>query len=217
MKTWSATDPKAALMERKRTAVVAAARENFLLKGYAEASMDGIALAAGVSVKTIYSHFENKAELFQAVIELTCNDPGFFRQIPNETELAQKFPWFADASQRGLQTAGQHYLRHLLSPEQLALYRVITRDAARFPELGQLYHHNIAHGRTAILIAYLARTARILSWPQRNLPQSAEIYEALLRADIFEKVLHGIRSAEAAAMAKQAGTAARIFWRLMEG
>lgn len=216
MKTWSVTNPKASLLEQKRNAIVAAARESFLLKGYSEASMDGIALSAGVSVKTIYSHFENKAELFQAVIEATCTDPGFFKQIPNDAELATKFPWFREPSQRGLQEAGEHYLRHLLSTEQLALYRVITRDAARFPELGQLYHENIAHGRTAILVAYLTRTARIKSWKQRDLKQSAEIYEALLRADIFEPVLHGLRSADTATIAKRANTASRVFWRLLD-
>jgi AcrR family transcriptional regulator len=216
MKTWSVSNPKASLLEQKRNVIVAAARESFLLKGYSEACMDGIALSAGVSVKTIYSHFENKAELFQAVIEATCTDPGFFKQIPNHTELAIKFPWFTDPSQRGLQQAGEHYLRHLLSTEQLALYRVITRDAARFPELGQLYHENIARGRTAILVAYLSRTAQIKSWRQRDLKQSAEIYEALLRADIFEPVLHGLRSADTATIAKRAHTASRVFWRLLD-
>jgi AcrR family transcriptional regulator len=216
MKTWSLTNPKASLLEQKRNAIVAAARESFLLKGYSEASMDGIALSAGVSVKTIYSHFENKAELFQAVIEATCTDPGFFKQIPNDAELAIKFSWFTDASQRGLQEAGEHYLRHLLSAEQLALYRVITRDAARFPELGQLYHENIAQGRTAILVAYLTRTARIKSWRQRDPKQSAKIYEALLRAEIFEPALHGLCSPDAAAIAKRANAASRVFWRLVE-
>jgi AcrR family transcriptional regulator len=216
MKTWPPTDPKASLMEQKRAAIVAAARESFLVKGYSDASIDGIALSAGVSVKTIYGHFENKAELFRAVIAATCTDPGFFTQMPDDAELAIKFRWFTDVSLRGLQAAGEHYLRHLLSKEQLALYRVITRDGARFPELGRLYHENISQGRTAILVAYLTRMARTRDWRQKDLRQSAEIYEALLRADIFEKVLHGAGSANAATIAKQAGRAARVFWRLVE-
>lgn len=40
--------------------------------------------------------------------------------------------------------AGREYLRHLLSEEQLALYRVVTRDADRFPELGRQYQKNFA-------------------------------------------------------------------------
>jgi AcrR family transcriptional regulator len=55
-------------MERKRTAIVAAAQETSLQGGYSQASMDGIADAAGVSVKTIYGHFKDKKELFSAVM-----------------------------------------------------------------------------------------------------------------------------------------------------
>ena len=40
-------------MERKRAAIVAAARQAFLENGYAQASMDRIAESAEVSVKTI--------------------------------------------------------------------------------------------------------------------------------------------------------------------
>jgi AcrR family transcriptional regulator len=55
-----------ALMERKRGAIVAAARQTFLENGYGQASMDRIAESATVSVKTIYRHFKNKDELFSA-------------------------------------------------------------------------------------------------------------------------------------------------------
>jgi len=63
-------------MERKRGAIVAAARQTFLENGYGQASMDRIAEtapvsvkiaeSATVSVKTIYRHFKNKDELFSA-------------------------------------------------------------------------------------------------------------------------------------------------------
>jgi hypothetical protein len=43
LKIWSDDNPKAALMERKRAAIVAAARQAFLENGYAQASMDRIA------------------------------------------------------------------------------------------------------------------------------------------------------------------------------
>ena len=52
-KTWSADNPKAALMARKRAAIVDAALKAFLEAGYAEASVNRIAAAAGVSIKTV--------------------------------------------------------------------------------------------------------------------------------------------------------------------
>jgi len=56
------------------------------------------------------------------------------------------------ASQRGLVEAGKEYLRHLLSPKQLAPYRVVARDAGRFPELGLEYQKLLVTGRTEILL-----------------------------------------------------------------
>ncbi len=40
--TWSDNNPKAVLMERKRAAIVAAARQAFLENGYAQTSMDRV-------------------------------------------------------------------------------------------------------------------------------------------------------------------------------
>src|SRR6266571_2891909 len=53
--------------ERKRQAIVAAAREIFVKHGY-DAGMDLIAEAAGVSKVTIYNHFGSKEQLFTEVI-----------------------------------------------------------------------------------------------------------------------------------------------------
>lgn len=51
---------KAAMIAVKDRAIVLSAHDHFLPDGFAGASMDGIAKSAGVSLKTIYSHFENK-------------------------------------------------------------------------------------------------------------------------------------------------------------
>jgi AcrR family transcriptional regulator len=52
----------------KRQVIVDGALEVFARDGYTRASMDGIAAHAGVSVRTIYNHFPDKAALFHAVI-----------------------------------------------------------------------------------------------------------------------------------------------------
>jgi AcrR family transcriptional regulator len=45
------------------------ARQEFVRTGFAKASMDGIARAAGVSKETIYRHFADKEALFRAAVE----------------------------------------------------------------------------------------------------------------------------------------------------
>ncbi len=201
----------------KHELILVAARDNFLRSGYAGASMDAIAAGADVSVKTIYSHFRNKAELFSAVMKAACTTPVPPEDLRNLDALTAIYAWFNDASQRGLREAGQAYLEHLLSQEQLALYRVVTRDADRFPELGEEYQKNIARGRTELLIAFLGRTARANGWGRREIRQDAKLYEALLRADIFEQSLHGLQAPEPRAISNHARVAAKTMWGLLAG
>ncbi len=85
MKTWSADNPKASLMKRKRGAIVEAARQAFLENGYAQTSMDRIAETAGVSIKTVYRHFENKDDLFSAVMQAACS-PGGFEELKGKKQ-----------------------------------------------------------------------------------------------------------------------------------
>ncbi|MBF5009060.1 TetR/AcrR family transcriptional regulator [Burkholderia pseudomultivorans] len=60
--------PPQRLTDRKRTAIVEAAIEEFLAAGYDATSMDRIAARAGVSKRTIYNHFPGKETLFAAIL-----------------------------------------------------------------------------------------------------------------------------------------------------
>ncbi|HLT59820.1 MAG TPA: TetR/AcrR family transcriptional regulator [Microlunatus sp.] len=53
----------------KRQDVLAGGLTIFARDGYTRASIDAIAAQAGVSTRTIYNHFQDKADLFRAVIQ----------------------------------------------------------------------------------------------------------------------------------------------------
>jgi AcrR family transcriptional regulator len=59
---------RAAAKARTREALLLAAEEVFADRGYGGASVDEIARVAGVSVGSVYVHFENKQALFAALI-----------------------------------------------------------------------------------------------------------------------------------------------------
>jgi AcrR family transcriptional regulator len=216
VKQWSEENPKAVLMEQKRAAIVAAARRAFLDGGYSQTSMDGIAEAAKVSVKTIYRHYENKDELFSAVMQAVCGDNGIPSEEQNVAALALRYPWFEDASVQGLTAGGIEYLNHVLSEEQLSLYRVVTRDAHRFPELGRRYHGEVVSGRTEIFVKYIDRCARSKKWKVTNLRNAGNVFEALLRAGIFEELLHGIRVFEKRIVVAHSRSVASTMWDLLQ-
>lgn len=56
---------------RTRQAVVAAARDLFLADGYAAATMQAVAAAAGVATDTVYHVFKTKRGLLKAVLDVT--------------------------------------------------------------------------------------------------------------------------------------------------
>ncbi|MDR3616754.1 MAG: TetR/AcrR family transcriptional regulator [Candidatus Obscuribacterales bacterium] len=198
----------------KEDVILEAARHCFLNEGYSNTSMDALAAQAKVSVKTVYSHFGNKEQLFQAIMVSACADDGLFTKARSHEELALKFAWYKDKSVKGLEQAGILYLQHLLSADHLALYRVVTAESARFPELGRLYDENIASGRTKLLTAYLQSMTAEGGLSADRSHADALIYEGMLRSSIFERALNRIHIPSDLEIKKHAKSMAGAFWQL---
>jgi TetR/AcrR family transcriptional repressor of mexJK operon len=203
-KTWSADNPKAALMARKRAVIVDAALKAFLEAGYAEASVNRIAAAAGVSIKTLYRHYESKDDLFSAVMQAACGKP------PGDSDEQDEPPpnWYALPPGEALPQAGAEYLRHVLSPDQLALYRVVARDAHRFPELGRRYQEATT-GTHAIFAGYLDLWADREGWIVPDKKTAAQVFAGLLKAGIFDEALLGLSQPSGDEITDQAQGAAQ--------
>ena len=62
-----------------RTAILRSARTLFAEQGYAQTGLDEIVQAAGVTRGALYHHYETKADLFEAVVDLV--DADLFEQV----------------------------------------------------------------------------------------------------------------------------------------
>lgn len=217
VKTWSDDNPKAALMARKRAVIVDAALRVFLDSGYAESSVNRIAAEAGVSIKTLYRHFENKDDLFSAVMHAACSTSNAASdgQLGGASE-SEDPPWFKDPLPVALPFAGQEYLRHVLADEQLALYRVVTRDAHRFPELGRRYREEVTGRRNEVFANYLDRWLPSAGWRVTSKQGAAATFAALLKAELFDDALHGLRKPELNEIIKRAHEATDQMLTLLE-
>ena len=212
VKTWSADNPKAALMARKRAVIVDAALNAFLEAGYAGASVNHIAATAGVSIKTLYRHFESKADLFSAVMQAACGKmPG--GDIVEQDEVPPA--WYFVPPAEALPRAGEDYLLHVLSKDQLAIYRVVARDAHRFPELGRCYQEMAAGARDAGFAGYLNLWAEREGWTVRDKHAAAQVFAGLLKARIFDEALLGLRQPSEIEIAGQAQGAAQSMLLLL--
>lgn len=133
---------KGMLASPKRQAIEQAATRVFLRDGYAGTSVDTIAREAGVSKATLYSHFRSKEQLFGSII---CQQCG---QFVVEAQTSEAFGAGPDLILRKL---GQRFLKNILSPHVLALFRVVAGEAHRFPALGRtIYEAGPAPARVAL-------------------------------------------------------------------
>ena len=119
---------------RKRREISQAAIGEFLAKGYAGTSMDDVAAAARVSKQTVYKLFGSKEELFVAIIEATVGE------VMNEVfeRVGPSRDHHGDLAEE-LLTMGRRLLVLIMQPELLALRRLVTGEASRFPQLGEVW------------------------------------------------------------------------------
>ncbi|BCY17440.1 hypothetical protein hrd7_12890 [Leptolinea sp. HRD-7] len=111
--------------EQTRLTIQKAALRVFSQKGYAAATMDGIAEEAGLSKAGVYFYYPSKEDLFKAALE---NSPGF-----SALEDAIK-PW-GDGQLVGLEetlsTLAFTYLSLFKKEEFAALIRVVLSEGVR--------------------------------------------------------------------------------------
>jgi TetR/AcrR family transcriptional repressor of mexJK operon len=109
-----------------RERILSVATDLFLTQGYGLTTIEAIARHAGISKRTFYHRFEDKAALFTAVVHHVVAQ----LRPPADVPLLEG-PTLHDVLER---LAGL-ILRAALSPPALALHRLIVAESARFPQL----------------------------------------------------------------------------------
>jgi len=168
----------------KAESILAAAKRTFLAAGFGAVSMDTIAREAGVSKATVYAHFAGKEELFGAVIGREC-ELYFARFSAGELD-----PRDVRAS---LTVLGRRFLELLLSPESIALYRIILGEVTRFPSLGEVFWRAGPERQRVQIEAFLRSASASGTLVLSNTRLAAEQFVSLVRGDI--QLRHALRLA----------------------
>ena len=103
----------------------------FLSDGFGATSIEAVAKRAGISKRTFYHRFNGKEMLFEAVVRRLIErwTPSFDTALLEAPSLAE-----------GLRRTAEHMLRIALTPEALALHRMVIAEARRFPAAARVLH-----------------------------------------------------------------------------
>jgi AcrR family transcriptional regulator len=140
----------------RRDAILDAAHDCFVAEGYGAASMSTIAARVGGSKGTLYNYFGSKEELFGAVIRRSCDRL--------QAEISG-FPEGGPVRERLVRMA-ESLLNHILSPEAVAISRIVIAEGERFPELARLFYE---------------------AGPRRGLARIAELLGALMDQGVLRR------------------------------
>jgi TetR/AcrR family transcriptional repressor of mexJK operon len=103
----------------------------FLREGFGATSIEAVSKRAGISKRTFYHRFRGKEVLFEAVVRRLIA-----RWTPSFDAGLLEAPSLAEALRRTAETM----LLVALTPQALALHRMVIAEAQRFPGLARILH-----------------------------------------------------------------------------
>ena len=163
----------------QRQALLEAASEVFLERGYPGASVDAVVERAGGSKATVYALFGNKEGLLSALIAQGA-----------ETLAASVDALPPGASfEEGLRAIGHSYLKLILQPKRIALYRLVAGESGRSPHLGDIFYRTGPQAVTTRVAAFFRSAAARGQLETDDPEQLAHFFVHALRGDHHNRVL----------------------------
>jgi AcrR family transcriptional regulator len=162
--------------------MIAAATRVFLRDGYGAASIDKVAHEAGVSTRTIYERFRNKADLLTSVITRLV-----------ERDMVTLFGAELDrmSTRQALLAIGETVTGRARAPDAAALFRIVAAEAQRFPALAAKMRAGtkvrVNNAVANYLRGQMLRGKLVLADPDR----AAALFMQMVCAELHECLLFG--------------------------
>ncbi|MET0241079.1 MAG: TetR/AcrR family transcriptional regulator [Sphingobium sp.] len=113
--------------EQRHAEMLETALDMFLEKGFEQTTIDAIASTLGMTKRTIYARYEDKAALFKAAVQQAIE-----RWImPDETLASLE----TDDLEGSLFAIARMRVAHVLTPQGMKMQRILAAEAYRFPEI----------------------------------------------------------------------------------
>ena len=119
----------------RREAIIEAAMDEFIARGYAATRLDDVAKRAGVAKGTIYLHFKDKESMFEELIRTAI--------VPLVNRL-NAGPPAAGASVRDMvEGFARTFIQEVTTTRRGDIVRLIVAEGPRFPEVADFYYREV--------------------------------------------------------------------------
>ena len=173
-------------LDRRRRALIEAARQLFAEQGYEKTTLSEIVDRAGGSLATVYKLFGNKEGILEAVV---------FEKVSSGSAMVHASAVEGGTPAEILWRLSERFRSHFLDPETVALVRIVIARSINDTAFARQFFEQTAT-RTLDALTELFR-----SWKASNIQMSgepkilAELFLGLFVSDVHtEAISHGLGS-----------------------
>jgi len=167
----------------RRAAIVAAALDEFVARGFTATRLDDVAKAAGVAKGTIYLHFKDKEALFEELVRTAI--------VPVVARITTPPPAIGSIRD-ALEMFANTFIEEVANTRRADIIRLIVAEGPRFPAIADFYYREvISRGLAAMRMLIEAAIARgeIKQPKLKDFPQIvvAPAIVAIIWKSLFER------------------------------
>ena len=118
----------------RRSAIIEAAMDEFIARGFAATRLDDVAKRAGVAKGTIYLHFKDKEALFEELIRTAI--------VPLVTRLGTP-PAVGGSVRDMIESFAKAFIQEVATTKRGDIVRLIVAEGPRFPKVADFYYREV--------------------------------------------------------------------------
>src|SRR6201989_2771253 len=130
----SSASTRAGRAAERRAAIVEAAFDEFVARGFTATRIDDIARRAGVAKGTIYLHFKDKESMFEELIRTAL--------VPLIGRMTAPPP-IGGSVREPIRGFAKNFIREVASTKRGDIVRLIVAEGPRFPAIADFYYREV--------------------------------------------------------------------------
>jgi AcrR family transcriptional regulator len=154
----------------RRGAIIEAAMNEFIARGFAATRLDDIAKRAGVAKGTIYLHFKDKESMFEELIRTAI--------VPLVIRLSSTPPAPGASVRDMVEAFARTFIAEVASTRRGDLVRLVVAEGPRFPAVADFYYREVVTRGLAGMRAMIELGIARGEIKQKNLAQFPQILVA---------------------------------------